>query len=179
MDNASKESKILYIKEFMPVQVAEEIYLYGKNRESGFTEFGNHEQEFKVNVFSERDEETRRIRDLATEWARKVYDAVLEKYPGSYLPFDTEFTHIAKFEKGWGMHEHFDSSKPNDIATLIYLNSDYSGGEIYFPEYDIVYKPSPGDLLCFPDNPEYIHGVKPVTDGTRYTTPRWFTRIPE
>jgi hypothetical protein len=22
-----------------------------------------------------------------------------------------------------------------------------------------------------------VHGVKPITSGTRYTTPRWFTRI--
>lgn len=177
MDNNQKESKIMYIKEFMPLSIAEEIYSYGKRNKDGFTQFGNYEQEFKVNVFSENNKETQRIRAIATEWGKKVYDFVLENYPGPFLPFNTEFTHIAKFEKGWGMHEHFDSSKPNDIATLIYLNNDYSGGEIYFPDYDIGYKPNPGDLLCFPDNPDYVHGVKPITDGTRYTTPRWFTRI--
>jgi predicted 2-oxoglutarate/Fe(II)-dependent dioxygenase YbiX len=75
------------------------------------------------------------------------------------------------------MHEHFDISKPNDIATLIYLNNDYSGGEIYFPEYDISHKPEPGDLLCFPDNPDYVHGVSSISNGVRYTIPRWFTRI--
>jgi hypothetical protein len=75
------------------------------------------------------------------------------------------------------MHEHFDSNRPNDIATLVYLNDDYTGGDIYFPKYDISYKPKPGDLLCFPDNPDYVHGVKTIESGTRYTTPRWFTRI--
>jgi hypothetical protein len=75
------------------------------------------------------------------------------------------------------MHEHFDASKPNDIATLIYINNNYSGGDIYFPEYNISHKPEPGDLLTFPDNPDYVHGVRAISDGIRYTTPRWFTRI--
>jgi predicted 2-oxoglutarate/Fe(II)-dependent dioxygenase YbiX len=39
------------------------------------------------------------------------------------------------------------------------------------------FKPEPGDLLCFPDNTNFIHGVKPIVKGTRFTLPRWFTRI--
>ena len=75
------------------------------------------------------------------------------------------------------MHEHFDSTKPNDIATLIYLNDDYLGGEIYFPDYDISIKPEAGDLVSFPDTPDFVHGVRTILSGTRYTAPRWFTRI--
>jgi predicted 2-oxoglutarate/Fe(II)-dependent dioxygenase YbiX len=102
---------------------------------------------------------------------------VLSTYGESFEPFNPHKTHIAKFEEGHGMHEHFDSSRPNDIATLVYLNDDYEGGEIYFPDYKISIKPEPGDLLCFPDQPRYVHGVKEIITGTRFTTPRWFTRI--
>lgn len=107
----------------------------------------------------------------------KVYDFVTSSYPEKFEPFNPKVSQIARFGDGWGMHEHYDISKPNDIATLIYLNNDYDGGEIYFPEYDISYKPEPGDLITFPDNAEYIHGVKTVSNGDRYTLPRWFTRI--
>ena len=64
-----------------------------------------------------------------------------------------------------------------EYACIFFLNDDYEGGEIYFPDYEISIKPEPGDLLCFPDQPRYVHGVKEIISGTRFTTPRWFTRI--
>jgi hypothetical protein len=173
----SKTDAINYIKGFMPSDVAEKIHQYSIKNDAFFDEFGNGEKEFRVNVFKLDDEETVEIKNLVTEWGQKVYDFVLETYGDKFNSFDPTKSHIARFEPGWGMHEHFDSSKPNDVATLIYINNNYSGGEIYFPEYDISYKPEPGDLLTFPDNPDYVHGVKAISDGIRYTTPRWFTRI--
>lgn len=173
----SKESQIHYIKGFVPKDVVEKLLEYAKNNDSAFTEFGNQEKEFTVNTFRDMNKETNDCRALATEWGLKVYEFVTEVYSGEFKPFDPMMTHIARFEPGWGMHEHFDAGKPNDIATLVYLNNDYVGGDIYFPEYGISHKPEPGDLLCFPDNPDYVHGVKAISDGIRYTTPRWFTRI--
>jgi predicted 2-oxoglutarate/Fe(II)-dependent dioxygenase YbiX len=114
---------------------------------------------------------------MIQETALMVYSFVLNNYNSKFDHFINEKTHIAKFVEGKGMHEHFDASRPNDIATLIYLNNDYDGGDIYFPKYEMSFKPEPGDLLCFPDNPSFIHGVKPIIRGTRFTLPRWFTRI--
>lgn len=157
--------------------MTDKLYSYAVNNDLDFKEFGNGEKEFTVNTFKNLDQDTVECRALAELIGRKAYDFVSGAYKEELLPFDHKRTHIARFESGWGMHEHFDSSRPNDIATLIYLNNNYSGGEIYFPEYDISYKPEPGDFLCFPDNPEYVHGVRPISNGIRYTTPRWFTRI--
>ena len=100
-----------------------------------------------------------------------------EYYKNAFVVSFNEKTHIAKFVEGRGMHEHFDASRPKDIATLVYLNDEYQGGDIYFPKYEMSFKPEPGDLLCFPDNPDFVHGVKPIIKGTRFTLPRWFTRI--
>ncbi len=155
----------------------DKIYSYAVSNDKEFDGYGNSEKEFKVNVFSSQSEEALFIRDLVRQNGKRVYSYVLKEYGGSFASFDPNASHIAKFDSGYGMHEHFDSSKPNDIATLIYLNDNYSGGEIYFPEYDIEIKPKAGDLICFPDNPNYVHGVKKVESGTRYTTPRWFTRM--
>jgi hypothetical protein len=170
-------SKIHYIKGFMPKDVVDVILDYSIKNDDKFTEFGNNEKEFTVNVFKDQNQETLHVSNLVTEWGKKVYDLVVETYGGQFKDFEPHMSHIARFESGWGMHEHYDASKPNDIATLIYINSDYNGGDIYFPEYDISHKPEPGDLLMFPDNPDYIHGVRPISEGIRYTTPRWFTRI--
>jgi hypothetical protein len=55
----------------------------------------------------------------------------------------------------------------NPFAFIIYLNEDYEGGEISYPEYNMVYKPKAGDLLvhCV----EVPHGVLLVKSGIRYT----------
>lgn len=54
-------------------------------------------------------------------------------------------------------------------SSLIYLNDDYEGGELYFPEYDFAIKPEVGTLICFKGDENTLHGVKKVTDGIRYT----------
>jgi hypothetical protein len=170
-------SQIHYVKGFMPKDVVDRITSYAKDHTLLFDEFGNGEKEFTVHTYHGIERNDPELLKTMQEYANKVYEFVKEKYDGPFQDFYETKTHIAKFMPGWGMHEHYDASRPNDIATLVYLNDDYIGGEIYFPAYDISYKPEPGDLLCFPDNPDFIHGVKEIKDGVRYTTPRWFTRI--
>jgi len=170
-------NQIKYIKEFMPKEVAQFISNYAKDHTGEFIEYGNGEKEFTVHTYHEIQKNNQQLLDIMQEYAKKVYDFIKENYDGPFQDFYETKTHIAKFEPGWGMHEHFDGGRPNDIATLIYLNDDYLGGEIYFPDYNISYKPEPGDLVCFPDNPNFIHGVKSISQGYRYTMPRWFTRI--
>lgn len=65
-----------------------------------------------------------------------------------------------------------------EYAALVYFNDDYTGGEIFFPDYDIAIKPEPNEFISFPGNRYYIHGVKEMIDGKRFvmqdfvTTPR-------
>jgi hypothetical protein len=78
------------------------------------------------------------------------------------------------------MHEGPDTGKPNafpwyDIGTVFYLNDDYEGGELYFPLQGIEFKPKPGAAYFFPGDKNYIHGVRPVTSGVRYTLPYFWT----
>lgn len=48
----------------------------------------------------------------------------------------------------------------------IFLNDDYEGGEIYFPNSNIDLKPPTGSLLLFPGF-KSRHGVREVTSGVR------------
>lgn len=59
------------------------------------------------------------------------------------------------------------------LAILVYLNDDYEGGELYFPRYDYSIKPSAGTMITFPGSLYYIHGVKEITKGVRYTINQW------
>lgn len=84
---------------------------------------------------------------------------------------------LHKYEK-WGGSAEVEG-KPNDfphydIAGLFYINDDYEGGELYFPEQGIQFKPKKGAAYFFPGDKNYIHGVTEITSGTRYTCPFFF-----
>jgi hypothetical protein len=70
-------------------------------------------------------------------------------------------------QKGVELKSHTDQHTDPSIhyATIIYINDDYVDGELFFPNKDIALRPKPGDLLFFPGNEEYEHGVKHVGDG--------------
>lgn len=63
----------------------------------------------------------------------------------------------------------------NDIASLIYINDDYEGGEIYFEKQGIFIKPIAGQAVFFPGDINYLHGVTEVTKGIRFTCPNFWT----
>jgi hypothetical protein len=75
--------------------------------------------------------------------------------------------------------EHVDNHSGYEFLTnssVIYLNDDYEGGEIYFPELGLEYSPRAGDGIFFPcDSPRFVHGVKRITSGDRYTIAMWHT----
>ena len=73
-----------------------------------------------------------------------------------------------------------DAGKPNDfpyydLASLFYLNDDYEGGELYFPNQGVQFKPKAGAAYFFPGDMNYIHGVTEIKSGIRYTCPFFWT----
>lgn len=87
-------------------------------------------------------------------------------------------SHAQKWDVGGFANPHSDNSdvdgKPNAFeinkyVAILYLNDNYGGGELYFPDHDIEFKPSAGSLITFPGGIENIHGVREITSGTRYT----------
>ena len=78
------------------------------------------------------------------------------------------------------LHTGPDAGKPNDfpwydLAGLFYLNDDYEGGELYFPNQGIQFKPKPGAAYFFPGDMNYVHGVTEITSGIRYVIPFFWT----
>lgn len=92
-----------------------------------------------------------------------------------WLPGNYQHPHADK-----ELHNGPDAGKPNefpwyDLAGLFYINDDYEGGELYFPNQNIEFKPEPGSAHFFPGDMNYIHGVREVTSGIRYTIPFFWT----
>jgi predicted 2-oxoglutarate/Fe(II)-dependent dioxygenase YbiX len=78
------------------------------------------------------------------------------------------------------LHIGDDAGKPNlfphyDLAGLFYLNDDYEGGELYFPNQGIQFKPKKGGAYFFPGDMNYIHGITEIKSGERYTCPFFWT----
>lgn len=61
-------------------------------------------------------------------------------------------------------------------SAVIYLNDDFQGGEIFFPNQNIKPKISPGMLVKFSGTAEHLHGVTEVTQGLRYTMVFFFSK---
>jgi predicted 2-oxoglutarate/Fe(II)-dependent dioxygenase YbiX len=64
-------------------------------------------------------------------------------------------------------------SMDRDISILIYLNEEYEGGQLVFPNQHIALHPKAGMLVAFPSDHHFAHGVMPVTKGTRYALVTW------
>jgi hypothetical protein len=62
-----------------------------------------------------------------------------------------------------------------DLSGLFYFNDDYEGGELYFPQHGIEFKPKAGAAYFFPGDRFYTHGVRPVKSGNRFTSPFFWT----
>jgi hypothetical protein len=132
-----------------------------------------------INSFPDSENATRRILQA---WRRRAA-TMLSANANCQLYSDT--IQVVSWN-GEEMPPHQDDRHPDgsphgtpwrEWASIIYLNSDFEGGEIYFPDRSgLQYKPVQGSIVFF-KGAEW-HGVRAVTGGTRYTAPGWFTRDP-
>jgi len=90
------------------------------------------------------------------------------KFIGDKNLYVTEYL-VALYEEGAFMAVHRDAGGDREvISTVMYLNDEYTGGELSFPEVEngYFYTPEKYELVYFPT--PYIHRVKPVKSGKRY-----------
>ena len=62
-----------------------------------------------------------------------------------------------------------------DYSALVYLNDNFTGGELVFPDVDVVIIPRAGLLVAFPSNHKCVHAVPKILSEKRYSIPVWFT----
>lgn len=106
----------------------------------------------------------------------KLEEAVSAVYGKSVTPSSI---HAQKWDVGSSANPHSDNSDFEGTPTegfdnlkyvgILYLNKDYSGGDLFFPEHEISIHPNPGSMYIFSGGVENIHGVTEITNGTRYS----------
>jgi Rps23 Pro-64 3,4-dihydroxylase Tpa1-like proline 4-hydroxylase len=90
------------------------------------------------------------------------------------LPY-ASLSSISKYVTGAYMGPHVDDYGVSNINPLIsavlYLNDDYEGGEINFPNQKIQIKPDAGSIVVFPSISPYTHESKIIASGEKYMAP--------
>ena len=109
------------------------------------------------------------------------YIAAVSEYKKRYTGVvvnNLEPLQIARYEVGGHYTVHTDAmgkaGGDRVVSSVLYLNDDYEGGELYFPLFDVTYKPDAGSLVLFPSYYTYEHGAKPIKKGTKYCVLAWY-----
>jgi predicted 2-oxoglutarate/Fe(II)-dependent dioxygenase YbiX len=88
---------------------------------------------------------------------------------------------ISKYSTGKEMGPHIDSygdDRSPVLSVVLYLNDDYEGGNLFFPQQNINIKPSAGSIAVFPSVAPYFHQSKIVTKGIKYMSPGfWYKQL--
>lgn len=83
---------------------------------------------------------------------------------------------ILRYNSGQEYKSHYDGGSTDisrQLSCICYLNSDYKGGDLEFPNFKVKIKPEPGMLIIFPSSFPYMHIAHPVTEGTKYNLVTW------
>jgi len=116
----------------------------------------------------------------------KVLNIVIKKYTKEvksfYYSYGDSINHyhyqVLKYTKDDHFKIHHDHYAENTnysrlLTVCIYLNEYYEGGELEFPSIKKTFKFKTGDVIIFPSNWMFYHGVTPITSGNRYSITVW------
>ncbi len=106
--------------------------------------------------------------------ALQIYEQEYNALKG--FEFQQHYVNIQKTLPGQGYHKWHCENKGDGntrrvLATMLYLNDDFEGGEFFLCGEDMELKR--GHVIVFPSVFVYPHEVKRVTKGTRYSFVSW------
>lgn len=106
--------------------------------------------------------------------------------------YNSQFTHaeisqreqlgILRYGPGQWYDSHCDSHWKvyRVVSMLIYLNpSEYTGGETFFPHFNVYIKPHKPSVVFFPSNYIYEHQALPVESGEKIVIVNWMNDLPK
>lgn len=103
----------------------------------------------------------------------------VKKISSEYPEYSELYPHVAfllRYGKNAFLYEHSDIMDDEcsecKLSLVLYFNSNFVGGEIYFPNANLEYSPEAGSALVYDPNPEEAyHGVRKVEEGIKYVLP--------
>jgi hypothetical protein len=74
----------------------------------------------------------------------------------------------------FSVHSDHGFSYSCTLSSIMYLNDDYEGGELWFPHFSFKFRPECGDVLLFPSSFIHAHASLKVTSGVKYSAVTMF-----
>ena len=109
----------------------------------------------------------------------KCTDHPVVKCISDWVPYVTESVSIAYYPIGSYNAPHADNCiiennivtriKPWTHTGIIFLNNDFEGGNLVYPNQGCVFIPTIGTMVITPAGEGYVHYVEKITKGERFT----------
>lgn len=77
---------------------------------------------------------------------------------------------VNKYNENAHMGPHVDLNDKNkylQYTVVVYLNDDYEGGELFFPNHNVKVKPKAGSIAMYPSGDPYVHQSLNITKGRK------------
>jgi hypothetical protein len=120
-------------------------------------------------------EEFRKINNQFAELIHSSIQSYVDIFQIDQQIYDVEPYSLLKYSGGQECKSHYDgpTETARCVSAIVYLNNDYTGGELEFTNFGIKIRPEPGMLILFPSNYAYTHIAHPVETGTKYAVVTW------
>jgi Rps23 Pro-64 3,4-dihydroxylase Tpa1-like proline 4-hydroxylase len=113
------------------------------------------------------------VKDLVPE-SSKLIPTIVNRLMSCFSDAhsNTRITNIRRLKDGEFMYAHKDGGHPDSkeiivFGVAIYLNDDFTGGEINYPDLNISVKPKRSSVVIH--DAKLLHEVLPVKSGSRYS----------
>lgn len=113
------------------------------------------------------------VLDIQKKYSLLSNDVHQRLNPEETKPIKTFKSFGSVWTQGSSANPHNDDQSPEEFieySTVIYLDGDFTGGDLYFPGLDFTYKPEKYDGIFFiSDGDLWRHGISTIESGQRST----------
>jgi hypothetical protein len=163
---SNKNYGIRVFKNFVTDEDCDYLINFLNNTENSYEKV-NHERQLILRPESEK------IKNILLN----ILDKAKKDFNNNNL-FITSYM-ISSYNPGYAMKVHVDTEEMrecNKISMVLYLNNEFSGGDIVFPIINFRHSPKAKELVSFLSEPqENAHGVEVIESGKRYVMPVFIT----
>lgn len=118
------------------------------------------------------------ILEIFSKYSKGFYELVSAIEDEAYHPPMFSKHYICRYPTGSHSAIHWDNSKPDrTYKSYIFWNSEYSGGELTFPNSSDSVDISPGDLVYFIENYDNSHGISVIESGELFLSEAWMGHV--
>ena len=159
-DSDSNVSEIDLITSWSMWSSSNDDYIFGYRKSTNFEKMSSAAPDVK-SAYS--------LISNALDEAGKYYSDTLKIPLGIQAPIS-----ISKYVPNAYMGPHADEGHRSHISAVLYLNDNFQGGGLEFPNQGVFIKPKAGSIIVFPSVQPFVHDPKPA-DGVKYISPAfWF-----